>query len=197
MTADPGSITQWLHQLQSGDPQAAKELWSRYYPRLVQTAARYLRDVPDPAVGSEDVAQSAFQHFYRSAIAGEHSEVGNREELWKLLLVFAIQRIRRHQAHGGSVLRTFVSPADGDGHQLLSVADLRTPEAEAQMSDLLEHLLKLLDKEDPSGELRQIGVMYLEDQPPREIARLLQRRTTTILQKLRLITILWEQCDEL
>jgi hypothetical protein len=65
------------------------------------------------------------------------------------------------------------------------------------MSDLLEHLLKLLDKEDPSGELRQIGVLYLEDQSPREIARLLQRRTTTILQKLRLITILWEQCDEL
>jgi hypothetical protein len=197
MTVDPGSITQWLHQLQSGDPNAAKELWSRYYPKLVQTAAKYLQDIPDPAVGSEDVAQSAFQHFFRSSIAGEYSEVGNREELWKLLLVFSVQRIQRHQAFGGSLHRTFVHPKDGVGQSLLSVADLRTPEAEAQMSDLLEHLLQLLDEEDPSGELRRIGVLYLEDQPPREIARLLQRRTTTILQKLRLITILWEQCEEL
>lgn len=195
MTVDPGSITQWLHKLQAGDPDAAHQLWSRYYPKLVQTASKYLRGSTDPAIEGEDVAQSAFQSFYRSAIAGDYLEVGNREELWKLLMIFAIKRIKRHRSAEESQVRTLVSSASPE--EDLSLADLRTPQAEAQMADLLEHLLKLLDREDPSGELRRIGVLYLEDQDPREIAKQLQRRTTTILQKLRLITILWEQCEEL
>jgi|694.fasta_scaffold00947_36 hypothetical protein len=195
MTVDPGSITLWLHRLQSGDVDAAHQLWSRYYPKLVQTASKYLKGSTDPAIEGEDVAQSAFQSFYRSALAGEYLEVGNREELWKLLVIFAIKRIKRHRSTEECQVRPLVSTAAQDDD--LSLADLRTPQAEAQMADLLEHLLNLLDREDPSGELRRIGVLYLEDQPPREIAKQLQRRTTTILQKLRLITILWEQCEEL
>ncbi|MFN5947456.1 MAG: ECF-type sigma factor [Pirellulaceae bacterium] len=197
MTVDPGSITQWLHKLQAGDPEAAHQLWNRYYPKLVQTASRYLRGSTDPAIEGEDVAQSAFQNFYRSALSGEYLEVGNREELWKLLVIFAIKRIKRYRSAEESQVRTLVSSVSQEDGVPLSIADLRTPEAEAQMADLLEHLLKLLDREDPSGELRRIGVLYLEDRAPREIARLLQRRTTTILQKLRLITILWEKCEEL
>jgi hypothetical protein len=195
MTADPGSITQWLHKLKSGDPDAANQLWCRYYPRLVQTASRYLRGSADRAIGGEDIAQSVFQTFYRSATEGDYLEAGNRDELWKLLVIFAIKRIKRHRCAEESQVCTLLASASQEGN--LSLADLRTPQAEAQMADLLEHLLKLLDQEDPSGELRRIGVLYLEDQPPREIAKQVQRRTTTILQKLRLITILWEQSDEL
>src|SRR5262245_26410410 len=38
-----GSVSQWLGRLQDGDPSAARQLWSRYFPRLVALAREKLR----------------------------------------------------------------------------------------------------------------------------------------------------------
>jgi hypothetical protein len=41
-----GSVTRWLGQLQAGDPIAARQLWERYFRRLVGLARKRLGGSP-------------------------------------------------------------------------------------------------------------------------------------------------------
>ena len=41
--ADDGSITHWIPALKNGDSVAAREIWSRYYAKLVGLARNKLR----------------------------------------------------------------------------------------------------------------------------------------------------------
>jgi DNA-binding NarL/FixJ family response regulator len=59
-------------------------------------------------------------------------------------------------------------------------------------SDQLMFLMQLLDREDATGELRQIALWKLEGLSNEQIARQLKRRTSLVGQKLRLIRLLWE-----
>ena len=64
------SVTQWIDRLKAGDPDAAQELWERYFRRLVGLARKKLRAAPRRAADEEDVALSAFDSFCRGAEQG-------------------------------------------------------------------------------------------------------------------------------
>ena len=49
-----GSVTQWLDQLQTGDPAAAEKLWDSYFRRLVGLARAKLQGA---AKSQSDIAQ--------------------------------------------------------------------------------------------------------------------------------------------
>jgi len=53
--------------------------------------------------------------------------------------------------------------------------------------------LRVLDQEDPTGELRQIALLQLEEYSASAIARKLKRRKSYILQRVRMIRILWQE----
>ena len=53
--------------------------------------------------------------------------------------------------------------------------------------------MRRLDLEDPSGELRTIATLQLDQHSASDIAKILRRRKTVILQKVRLIRIVWEE----
>src|SRR5947208_12423622 len=42
------SVTQWIDRLKAGDPDAAQELWERYFRRLVGLARKKLHAAPRP-----------------------------------------------------------------------------------------------------------------------------------------------------
>jgi predicted transcriptional regulator len=65
------------------------------------------------------------------------------------------------------------------------------------MSDLLNYWLQRLDAEDATGELRLIALLRMEEHTADEIARRLRRRKTVVLQKIQLIRLIWEQCENL
>lgn len=48
------SVTGWLHALREGDDDAAKELWNRYFRRIVRLAKHQLP--PDAVDDEEDLA---------------------------------------------------------------------------------------------------------------------------------------------
>ncbi len=79
MTVEPGSITQGLERLQNGDTEAAKEIWSRYYPRVLRLAATQLIKNNDPSIDEEDVAQSTFRTVYLAVLDGKYPEVEDRD----------------------------------------------------------------------------------------------------------------------
>ena len=75
----------------------------------------------------------------------------------------------------------------------LNAIELSGPVAQAELADLLAMLLRVLDQEDPTGELRQIALLQLEEYSASAIARKLKRRKSYILQRVRMIRILWQE----
>jgi ECF sigma factor len=109
MPAD-NSVTNWFDRLQLGDAAAARELWSRYFPRLVGLARKKLQDAPRAVADEEDVALSAFDSFCRAAQRGRFPDVTDRDGLWRLLVVFTarkaahLRRDQGRQKRGGGLI---------------------------------------------------------------------------------------------
>src|SRR3954447_16694670 len=82
-----------LRRLQHGQADASTELYLRYADRLRKLAAS--QSSPDLArrVDPEDIVQSVFRTFFRRANLGQYS-VPDGEEIWKLLLVIGLNKVR-------------------------------------------------------------------------------------------------------
>jgi len=103
-----------LRRLQHGQADASTELYLRYAERLHALAAA--QTGPDLArrIDPEDIVQSVFRTFFRRASLG-HYTIPDGEEIWKLLLVIALNKVRTvgafHRAAKRDVRRTFSGEA--------------------------------------------------------------------------------------
>ncbi len=104
------SVSQLLQNLQDGDQGAAQEIWERFIDKLIRAADKKLKNLPRRHVDEEDVAQSAFNSFFRGAKERRFNKLDNREDLWQILAMIterkAINVIRRELADkrgGGNV----------------------------------------------------------------------------------------------
>jgi RNA polymerase sigma-70 factor, ECF subfamily len=82
-----------LEQCRQGDQDAATQLYARYATRLqrlaqCQTSAKLAR-----CLDAEDIVQSIFRTFFRGVRQGYY-DIPEGEDLWKLLLVIALNKIR-------------------------------------------------------------------------------------------------------
>jgi len=193
MNPHPGSISQWLHRLKAGDRSATEAIWSRFYPKLVRLANTKLSKNPDPAIGGEDIAQSSFRNVCQGVLDGRYPQLDNREDFWKLLFVSTANRICSHFRSCGSMKRNGVIRDSLDSIDEELLKQLNSQEAQTELADLIEHLLRKLDSEDLSGELRQIALLFLDEHSASWIAKTLHRRKTNILQKIRWIRAIWEE----
>ena len=194
MQQEPGSITRWLNNLRAGQSQAAAPIWRRYQAKLVSLASQQLEANPDRAVDGEDVVQSSFRNVCLAVQNGKYPDIDNREDLWGLLYIATVNRVRQHYRELKAVKRSHISSRQTLKPSILE--DLQSPFAEAQMADLLEYLLSRLDLEDPSHLLRKIALLYLDDHSASSIAKLLQKRKTNILISLRLIRNIWQEHND-
>jgi DNA-directed RNA polymerase specialized sigma24 family protein len=190
--APSDSVTHWIGQLKAGEADAAQPLWERYFGQLVVLARQRLASLPRRAADEEDVALSAFDSFCRDARRGRFPQLGDRDDLWRLLVVMTAQKaldlIRREQAHKRRPGQT--AP--------LSALDLEqvvgrdpTPEFAAQVAEECQRLLALLGDD----ELRSIAVWKMEGYSNAEIAGRLGCIERTIERRLQRIRKLWEQKD--
>ena len=62
-----GSVTHWIGALKSGNPEAAQQLWQRYWKRLVGLAAKKLTGAQRQTADEEDIAQIAIKSFFLGA----------------------------------------------------------------------------------------------------------------------------------
>jgi DNA-directed RNA polymerase specialized sigma24 family protein len=191
MADDPtGSVTQFFHQLQAGDADAARGLWERYFPRLVGLARHALAGRPQRTADAEDAALSAFVTFWQGA--GGFASVLNRDDLWKLLgtiaLRKALKQARRESTGkrgGGRVVgETGLFRPDGSPLPLDEAAGRLPP----PIFDL--YAAELLDDLDP--ESRTIALMRLLGHTNGEIAGSLGYTERTVERKLNLIRRTWE-----
>ncbi|MFT3883641.1 MAG: sigma-70 family RNA polymerase sigma factor [Gemmatales bacterium] len=82
-----------LVELHKGQDDAATQLYLRYADRLRSLASKQTAGDLRTRVDPEDIVQSVFRTFFRRAAEG-HYQVPEGEELWKLFLVIALNKIR-------------------------------------------------------------------------------------------------------
>jgi DNA-directed RNA polymerase specialized sigma24 family protein len=195
-----GSVTTWIGQLQAGDRTAAQHLWERYFPRLVGLARMKLQGVRCQAVDEEDVALSAFDSFCRAAEQGRFPRLGDRDELWAVLVCITARksldlrdRERRKKRGGGrvegeSVLDGLLGGEDSAAGIAQVVGSEPTPELAAQVAEEFRRLLERL----PTEELRSIAVWKLEGYTNAEVAGRLGCAEVTVERRLHAIRAVWK-----
>ena len=193
-----GSVTRWVKALKGGDAAAAQALWERYYRRLVALAREKLRSARRRAADEEDVVQSAFHSFFRGVAAGRFPQLGDRDNLWRLLVVITARKALDQLAHertkrqGGGTLQgeSRISPVGPDRDEAAIeqvVGTEPTPEFAAQVAEEYQRLLDLLGEES----LRQVAVWKMEGLTNDEVAARLDCSRRTVARKLETIRIIW------
>jgi RNA polymerase sigma-70 factor (ECF subfamily) len=164
-----------LRRLRGGSEDAATELYLRYASRLHALAKA--QSSPDLArrVDPEDVVQSVFRTFFRRAARGEY-EVPAGEELWKLFLVIALNKIRAIGAHHRAAKRDVRLSAPADAIEFASPAAAQPDEAALTLLRLtVAELLESL----PDAQ-RRIVELRINEHEVQEIARLTGRSKRTV-----------------
>jgi DNA-directed RNA polymerase specialized sigma24 family protein len=196
----PGSVTNLLELLKSGDDEAARLLWLRYYPRLVGLARKKLQGRPRTIADEEDAALSAFDSFCRRAEQRKFPDLKDRDGLWALLVLITARKaadlLKYHgrdkrggvQVHGESALPLVEGATGPAGFDSLEGAG-PTPEEAALLAEEVETLLAQL--RDPV--LRQVAVWKLEGYTNAEIAAKQACSVPTIERRLSVIRRLLKQ----
>jgi hypothetical protein len=192
---DIGSVSHWLKELKTGDNLAVEAIWNRYFQKIVELASRKMKVNPDRAVDGEDIAQLAMHRFCTNATLGCYPNLDDREQLWDLLVVFTLNRIRKHLRACNTLKRSGLHTQVFEFRQLEVLKDLQTPDAPTIMADMVDAWLKRLDQEDPSGQLKQIAIWSMDGISGSDIARILKKRKSFVLHQIRLIRLLWEECE--
>ena len=98
-----------LERFQRGDREAAELLYARYADRLRALTRRKSSSALACRLDPDDIVQSVFRNFFHAAREGGY-DVPPGEDLWKLLLVIALNKIRArgtfHRAAKRDVRRT-------------------------------------------------------------------------------------------
>jgi RNA polymerase sigma factor (sigma-70 family) len=192
---EAGSVTHWIGELKAGRGAAAEQLWERYFERLVRLAAAKLRHRSGAEEDEEDAALSAFRSFCAGAARGRFPQLGDRDDLWRLLVVITLRkaqaqaRRRRRLKRGGAGLVPAPGREEDDDRDLLERAVGRepTPELAAQVAEEFRRLLDVLDDD----ELRRIALWRMEGYTGDEIAERLGCARRTVARRLELIRKEW------
>ena len=198
--ADGGddSVTQWVSDLKAGDrAQAARLLWERYFHRLARLAQARLGTGGGGPADGEDVALSVLDTFVRRAAAGRYPGLGNRDDLWRLLVTITARKAQnrrrnegRQKRGGGRVVgEAALAGPDTDGDDFLArvIGEEPTPEFAALVADEYRRLFgSLADKS-----LRVVALLKLEGYSNEEIARSLDCGVRTVERKLEVIRKRW------
>lgn len=200
MSANP-ELTQWIHRLADGDPEAAEQVWEAYFQKLVRIARKKLSGVTLRASDEEDIALSAMHSFCRGMVMKKFTWVSDRHDLWKLLVTLTARKATAHMRNhfrmkrGGGAVRgesIFLNQGqDNDFSHFNGIAEVLGKEPTPELANgVVENCQKLLDllKDE---RLRQIAVMTLEGDSPAEIAEKMGCVRRTVERKLERIREIW------
>jgi RNA polymerase sigma-70 factor, ECF subfamily len=146
VTAHEFSDRSLLARLKRGNEDAATQLYLRYARRLRALVRARCSSQLARRVEPDDIVQSVFRRFFNRVTKADY-DVPPGEELWGLLLVIALNKLRSEESHHRAAKRDVRLSADTSlddrgeddtGHLSLSVEDAlsRLPEAQRQMVEL-------------------------------------------------------------
>jgi DNA-directed RNA polymerase specialized sigma24 family protein len=201
--AQDESVSQWIGQLQAGDPAAAQKLWERYFQRLVGLARKKLKGLRKRLADEEDVALSAFDSFCRGNEQGRFPQLRDRDNLWRLLFTITIRKAYQLAQHEGrqkrggqavlgeSALTSPEASGSAEGGLEQFVDREPTPEFAAQVAEECQQLLASL----PEADLRSVAQWKMEGYTNEEIAAKLGCALRSVERKLHVIRSLWSPLE--
>ena len=124
-----------LARFREGSQDAAALLYRRYAQRLRDLAKAQCSTDLAKVVEPDDIVQSVFGSFFRAASQGVY-QLPDGEELWKLFLVIALNKIRARARYHKAARRDLSRTVTGPGYDF-------TLESVAQADEAAETLLQL------------------------------------------------------
>ena len=176
---EPASDHSLLRRFRQGNPDAPSELYLRYASRLLALAEKQTKGDLARRVDPEDIVQSVFRTFFRRAAQG-HYDVPLGEELWKLLLVIALNKVRAagafHRAARRDIRTTrgaeALEGAEGRGRDEQALTILKVVVDEL-MAELPESYRKIIEMRIEGHEIAEITAAV--GRSKRSVERVLQQ----------------------
>ncbi len=172
----PGDDQSLLQRYKRGDDDAATELYMRYAHRLKALAHAQTSTDLKQRVDSEDLVQSIFRTFFRRVARGQY-DVPNGDELWKLLLVIGLNKIRstaiHHRAHKRDIGRTTSGDAALEAQQTQTIQFDETGLITLELT--IDELLSQLPPQ-----YREIVNLRIAGYEVSEIAEMIKRSKRTV-----------------
>lgn len=180
------SVTRWMNEFRTGDDCAAEHLWNFVKAKLTSLARGSIK--ASVVYDEEDVALEAFAGLCDGLRNGRFNDLENRQSLWSLLAVIALNRARnlardeqRLRRGGGwqrndeaRVLRNVLSPD-------------ATPDAGLMAKEECSRLLGLLKKD----ELKAVALLKVDGHTNEQIAQTLGCTRRSVQRRLNLIRDIW------
>ena len=164
-------------RVQSGDDEAAREVFERYLTRLVALARSRLSDKLQQKVDADDIVQSAFRSFFVRAREGQFT-IERSGDLWSLLASITRHKLLKQAEHYHQQKRSL------DRDQPLAVAGSKEPPqfaaepTETEAIALSDELTFLMGELEPLQ--RKILELRLQGQAIPEIAETVERSERTV-----------------
>ena len=163
-----------LRRLRTGDEDAATKLYFRYAERLRLLARAECSTDLIRRVDLDDIVQSVFSSFFRGAGKGYY-DVPAGEELWKLLLVIALNKIRAKGAFHRAARRDVRQTVSGQALPNMAASDAGDDTAYLTLKLTIEGVLNSLPKTQ-----RQMVQLRIEGHEVAEIAERLRRSKRSV-----------------
>jgi RNA polymerase sigma-70 factor (ECF subfamily) len=163
-----------LRRFRRGSEDAATQLYLRYAQRLRAWAEARCSPELAQQVGVEDIVQSVFGSFFREARQGYYN-VPAGEELWRLLLVLALNKIRAKGRYHHAAKRDLRLTAGGGS--LDQVPSTKTQD-DAEYAFLQLAVAEALERLPPRH--KRVVELRLEGYEVAEIATLSGRSKRTV-----------------
>lgn len=143
-----------LQRYRRGSQDAALQLYLRYAQRLRSLAKAQISPALARRLDLDDLVQSVFKSFFRGVAKGLY-DVPAGEEIWRLFLVIALNKIRKHGAYHHAAKRDVkrtcglgerdgeVAAAADDDSAAFSFLQLVVDEALGKLTPPQRHMVEL------------------------------------------------------
>lgn len=179
-----------LRNYREGDREAGDQLYRRYAGRVLAMARAKMSRGLASRLEADDIAQSVFRRFFDAARRGRY-QLPSGQELWDLLLVITLNRLRSLENYHRTVKRDLRQTVPWESDGVSEPAGPRDESAEAFLTFAVDEAVASLP-EDYRGvvHLRMEGFEVAEiaqrtERSKRTVERLLQEtrsRLQTLLQ---------------
>ena len=196
-------VSLWIEQLAAADHDAASRLWAYFCQRLMVFARSRMSPSTRRIYDEEDAAASAFRSLCRGIEAQRFPEVGDRGNLWALLVVITSRKIANqfryeHQQRRNAnqtLNESMLQPSDDSCFNVLQSLPSHepTPAFAAEVADMSEYLMSHL----PESDLKQLVLLKLEGHTNEDVAELMKITRRTVQRKLERIRRIWLESAEL
>lgn len=192
-----GSVSIWLQSLPHDKQEATRQLWERYYGRLVTFVRNKLRSGPSAARDEEDIALSAFACFCENAEKGRFPKLNDRDDLWQILVTIAKHKLYDYVQQESAGKRDYRKtihalsancPPETEAPVLLQViSDEPSPELVVEVADSFRQLMGALGED----KYRKVALLKFEGYSNAEIAKEIDRSERAVSHRLDTIRAIW------